>query len=208
MEVGDWVIAVGNPFGLSSTITHGIISAKGRVISLGPYDDFIQTDAPVNPGNSGGPLLNLRGEVIGVTTAVPTGQSIGFAIPSNLTKTVADQLRERGKVTSGYIGVSIQEITPLLAHALGLKDTKGALVGDVAENGPAEQAGMKRGDVIIAFGGKPARAVNDLPILVAGTPVGKTMPVTFIRNGKEMTAQVHVQELEEDDVSYPSIGGR
>jgi serine protease Do len=198
MEVGDWVIAVGNPFGLSSTITHGIISAKGRVIGLGPYDDFLQTDAPINPGNSGGPLLNLRGEVIGVTTAMGSGQSIGFAIPSNLARTVSDQLKDKGKVTRGYIGASIQDVTPQLAQAMGLKDTKGALVGDVVEGAPADLAGVKRGDVIISFGAKPVRSANDLPILVAGTPVGKTVPMTFIREGKEKTVQVHVQELKEE----------
>jgi serine protease Do len=196
-EVGDWVIAVGNPFGLSSTISHGIISAKGRFIGLGPYDDFIQTDAPINPGNSGGPLLNLRGEVIGITTAMSTGQSIGFAIPSNLVKTVSDQLREKGKVTRGFIGVSIQEITPQLVQAFGLRDTKGALVGDVVQGGPADQAGVKRGDVIITFSGTPVRSANDLPMIVAGTPVGKTVPMTFVRDGKDVTVQVHVQELKE-----------
>jgi len=197
MEVGDWVIAVGNPFGLSSTITHGIISAKGRVIGLGPYDDFIQTDAPVNPGNSGGPLLNLKGEVIGVTTAMATGQGVGFAVPSNLAKAVSSQLKDKGKVIRGYIGLSIQEITPQLAQAMKLKSNKGALVGDVVEGGPADKAGVKRGDVVTSFGGKPVQTANDLPILVAGTEVGKAVPLTFIREGKEMTVQVNVQELKE-----------
>ncbi len=198
MEVGDWVISIGNPLGLSHTVTQGIISAKARFLGLGPYDNFIQTDAPVNPGNSGGPLLNLRGEVIGVTTAMATAQAIAFAIPSNTAKQVSAQLREKGRVVRGFIGVSIQEVTRDLAKALGLKEPKGALVGDVVQGGPADKGGIRRGDVITAFAGKPIQTANDLPLIVAGTPVGRTVPVTIIREGKEMTLQVQVQELKEE----------
>lgn len=198
MEVGDWVISIGNPLGLAHTVTQGIVSAKARFLGLGPYDNFIQTDAPVNPGNSGGPLLNLRGEVIGVTTAMATAQAIAFAIPSNTAKSVYAQLREKGRVVRGYIGVAIQEVTRDLAKALGLKDPKGALVGDVVQGGPADRAGIKRGDVITAFGGKRVQSGNDLPLIVGNSPVGKTAPVTIIREGKEMTVQVQVQELKDE----------
>lgn len=198
-EVGDWVISIGNPLGLAHTVTQGIISAKGRFLGLGPYDNFLQTDAPVNPGNSGGPLINLRGEVIGVTTAMATAQAIAFAIPSNTARYVSQQLREKGKVTRGYIGVSIQEVTQELAKGLGLKEPRGALVGDVVQGGPADRGGIRRGDVIVAFAEKPIQTANDLPLTVANTPVSRTVPVTVIREGKEMTLQVQVQELKDEE---------
>lgn len=161
MRVGDWVLAVGNPFGLAHTVTQGIISATGRVIGAGPYDNFLQTDAPVNPGNSGGPLVNLRGEVVGITTAiVATGQGIGFAIPSNVAKNVVTQLREKGKVVRGWIGVSIQKVTPDIAESFGLKGAKGALVGSVEPAGPAQAAGVKRGDIIVRFNGKEVKVMS------------------------------------------------
>ena len=195
MRVGDWVIAVGNPFGLGHTVTQGIISATGRVIGSGPYDDFLQTDAPINPGNSGGPLINLRGEVIGINSAIiATAQGIGFAIPSNLAKNVTDQLREKGKVVRGWIGVTIQTVTPEIASSFGLKEPKGVLVADVVAGGPADKAGMKRGDIIISFDGKDIRKTSDLPMMVADTPVGKTVDIKVIRNGKETSLKIRVEE--------------
>src|SRR5271157_307268 len=164
MRVGDWVIAIGNPFGLEETVTKGIISATGRVIGAGPYDNFLQTDAPINPGNSGGPLLNLKGEVIGINTAiVAAGQGIGFAIPSSTAKGVVAQLREKGKVVRGWLGVSLQVVTPELAPSFGLKEARGAIVADVIKDSPAEKGGIKQGDVIIAFDGKNIKMSNDLP---------------------------------------------
>ncbi len=152
LEVGDWVVAIGNPFGLEHTVTAGIVSAKGRVIGAGPYDDFIQTDASINPGNSGGPLLNLKGEVVGINTAiVSSGQGIGFAIPINVVQDLLPQLKSKGKIARGWLGVVIQKITPEIAKSFKLKEAEGALVSDVMEDGPAEKAGIKRGDVIISY---------------------------------------------------------
>jgi serine protease Do len=186
LRVGDWVVAVGNPFGLSNTVTAGIVSAKGRVIGAGPYDDFIQTDASINPGNSGGPLFNLQGEVIGINTAiVAQGQGIGFAVPVNQAKALVPQLEAKGEVTRGFLGVSIQDITPDLARSLKLADVKGALVADVTAGGPAEAAGVKRGDVVMRYDGKEVADAHTLPALVAGTPVGKTVTLAVRRNGTE-----------------------
>ncbi len=196
MRVGDWVLAIGNPFGLEETVTQGIISATGRVIGSGPYDNFIQTDAPINPGNSGGPLINLAGEVIGINSAIiPSGQGIGFAIPSNLAKRITPQLRDKGKVTRGWIGVSVQTVTPEIAQALGLKETHGSLVGEVVAGGPADAAGIKRGDVIVSFDGKDIKRIGDLPLLVAETPAGKTVTLKIIRNSREQTVTVKVAEI-------------
>ncbi|GAB4407289.1 MAG: DegQ family serine endoprotease [Thermodesulfovibrionales bacterium] len=215
IRVGDWVLAIGNPFGLEHTVTQGIISATGRVIGSGPYDNFLQTDAPINPGNSGGPLINLKGEVIGINTAiVAAGQGIGFAIPSNMAKNVISQLKEKGKVTRGWIGVSIQSVTPEIAQSFGLKEPKGALVGDVVNGSPAEKAGIKRGDVIIAFAGKDIKQMSDLPRLVAETQVGKTVDIRVIRDGKEIDLKITVAELTEErlraqmPVSEESLGMR
>jgi len=196
LRVGDWVVAVGNPFGLSNTVTAGIVSAKKRVIGAGPYDDFIQTDAPINPGNSGGPLFNLRGEVVGINTAiVPNGQGIGFAVAVNLAKNLLPQLEAKGEVTRGYLGVNVQSITPELAKSLNLKSTKGALVADVMKGGPAEAAGLKRGDVILSFDGKDVAEVSALPALVAATPVDKTAAVRILRNGREQSVSVAVGRM-------------
>jgi serine protease Do len=196
MRVGDWVIAIGNPFGLGHTVTQGIISATGRVIGSGPYDNFLQTDAPINPGNSGGPLINLKGEVIGINSAIiASGQGIGFAVPSNMAKTIVRQLREKGKVVRGWIGVSVQTITPEIAKSLGLKDTNGALVGEVVPGGPADSAGIKSGDIIASFDGKEIRKMSDLPFIVAETPVGKTVQVKVLRAAKEITLNVKVAEM-------------
>lgn len=198
LKVGDWLVAIGNPFGLEHTVTAGILSARGRVIGAGPYDDFLQTDTSINPGNSGGPLLNLAGEVIGINTAiVPSGQGIGFAIPADLAKGIVDQLKDNGKVVRGWLGVMIQGITPELAKSFDLDETYGALVADVTENGPAEKAGIKRGDVIVGFDGKKVEESSDLPAMVAGTPVGSRIDVEVIRNGKEKTIQVKLGELED-----------
>ncbi len=205
MRVGDWVLAIGNPFGLAHTVTQGIISATGRVIGTGPYDNFLQTDAPVNPGNSGGPLVNLKGEVVGITTAiVATGQGIGFAIPSNMAKNVVSQLREKGRVVRGWIGVSVQTVTPSLAESFGMKEPKGALVGNVVEGGPADAAGIKTGDIIVAFNKKEIKTMSDLPLVVAGAPVGGTVPVTIIREGKEMTIDLKIAEMPEEKTTAPS----
>jgi len=205
VKVGQWVIAIGNPFGLALTVTQGIVSATGRVIGAGPYDDFIQTDAAINPGNSGGPLINLKGEVIGINTAiVAAGQGIGFAVPSNIARAIVAQLRQKGKVVRGWIGVSTQTVTPELAPSFGLKEPKGALVSEVASGGPAAAAGMKPGDVVIAFNGKDVKNVFDLPKWVAEAPIGKVAPATIIRDKKEMTLRVKVEELKEQPVQRPS----
>ena len=205
MRVGDWVLAIGNPFGLEHTVTQGIISATGRVIGSGPYDDFLQTDAPINPGNSGGPLVNLKGEVIGINTAIiPGGQGIGFAIPSDLAKSVTSQLKEKGKVIRGWIGVTIQSVTPGLAQSFGLKEAKGALVGDVLKGGPAEKGGVKTGDIIVSFDGKDVKTSNDLPRIVAETPVGKTVDVKIIRDSKEVHLSIRVEELTEQKIAAQS----
>jgi len=215
IRVGDWVLAIGNPFGLEHTVTQGIISATGRVIGSGPYDNFLQTDAPINPGNSGGPLINLKGEVIGINSAIiASGQGIGFAIPGNMAKNVVGQLKEKGKVVRGWIGVSVQTVTPEIAQSFGLKEPKGALVGGVVNGSPAEAAGIKRGDVIIAFDGKEIKNMSDLPRLVAETQVGKTVDIKVIRNGKEMDLKITVAELTEErmraqmPVSEGSLGMR
>jgi serine protease Do len=198
LKVGSWVVAVGSPFGLEQTVTAGIISAKGRVIGSGPYDDFIQTDASINPGNSGGPLINLNGEVVGVNTAIiAEGKGIGFAIPINMAKEIAPQLQERGHVTRGWLGVSIQEVTPELAKSFGLKEKKGALVAQVFSGSPAEKAGIEQGDVIVGFDGKEIADSKDLPRIVASTPVGKAVTIKLSRNGKVLDRQVKVGEMEE-----------
>jgi len=197
LDVGEWVVAIGNPFGLGHTVTAGIVSAKGRIIGSGPYDDFIQTDASINPGNSGGPLFNLKGEVVGINTAiVQGGQGIGFATPIQLAKSVLDQLRNKGKVTRGWLGVYIQRLTPEAAENLGLSGRRGALVSDVTSGGPAEKAGIRSGDVIVGFNGKEIRDEHDLPLAVASTKPGKTVDVRLLREGKEMTIAVAIAEME------------
>lgn len=199
LKVGDYVIAIGNPFGLSHTVTSGIVSAKGRIIGAGPYDDFIQTDASINPGNSGGPLFNMNGEVVGINTAiVPNGQGIGFAIPVNTAKPLIPQLVKNGKVTRGYIGVNIQSISPDIAKAMKLDNDKGALVADVIPDGPAADAGIKRGDVIISFNGKTVKDSHDLPTMVAATPIGDNANITILRDGKEKEIRVRIAELPSD----------
>jgi len=199
LKVGSWVVAVGSPFGLEQTVTAGIVSAKGRVIGSGPYDNFIQTDASINPGNSGGPLINTRGEVVGINTAiVAQGKGIGFAIPINMAKDVAPQLQEKGHVTRGWFGVSIQEMTPELAKSFGLNENKGALVAEVLPGSPAEKAGIERGDVIVSFDGKEVTESKGLPQIVASTPVGKSVTVKVWRDGKTLDRQVKVAEMAEN----------
>ena len=205
IRVGDWVLAVGNPFGLEHTVTQGIISATGRVLGSGPYDNFLQTDAPINPGNSGGPLVNLKGEVIGINTAIVSGGTgIGFAIPSALAKSVIAQLREKGKVVRGWIGVSIQTVTPEIAKSFGLKQARGALVGDLDPKGPAGRAGVRQGDIIVSYAGHGVKNSNDLPRMVAETPVGKQVPVVVLRDGKEVTITIKVEQLSEEKAEVQS----
>lgn len=197
-EVGEWAMAIGNPFGLEQTVTVGIVSAKGRAIGSGPYDDYIQTDASINPGNSGGPLFNIRGEVIGINTAInPSGQGIGFAIPINQVKKVIGQLEKEGKVTRGWLGVMIQEFTKDLAKSFGLKKGEGALVSDVFEDSPAALAGIKKGDVIVEFNGKKIRHMRELPVVVADTPIGKQVSLKILRDGKEQNVIVRINKMEE-----------
>ncbi len=198
LGVGEWVIAIGNPFGLAETVTAGIASAKGRVIGAGPYDDFIQTDASINPGNSGGPLFNFWGEVVGINTAIiATGQGIGFAIPINMAKELLPQLKEKGRVTRGWLGVGIQGVTKQLAESFALKEKKGALVAQVFKDGPAEKAGIQQGDIILEFDGKEINDFGDLPRIVASTPVEKDVTVKVFRNGQIITLQARVAEMEE-----------
>jgi serine protease Do len=193
LDVGEWVIAIGNPFGLEQTVTVGIVSAKGRAIGSGPFDDYIQTDASINPGNSGGPLFNIDGEVIGINTAInPSGQGIGFAIPINQVKKVLEQLETNGKISRGWLGVMIQELNDDLARSFHLQDTNGALISDVFENSPASQAGIERGDVILEFNGTKIVQMRMLPVIVAATPIGKEIKLKTIRNGKERILTVKI----------------
>ena len=199
IQVGDWVVAIGNPFGLGHTVTQGIISAKGRIIGATRYDNFLQTDAAINPGNSGGPLLNLKGEVVGINTAiVATGQGIGFAIPSNLAQNIIQQLQEKGKVVRGMLGVQVQTVTPEMAKAFGLSEPKGALVAEVHPDTPAQKAGLKREDIIIEFNGQPIKEMNELPRLVAATAPGTKITLKVLRDGKEKTIPITVTELKEE----------
>ncbi|MGE5247097.1 MAG: DegQ family serine endoprotease [Verrucomicrobiota bacterium] len=196
LEVGEWVIAIGNPFGLGHTVTAGIVSAKGRIIGSGPYDDFIQTDASINPGNSGGPLFNLKGEVVGINSAIiQGGQGIGFATPISLAKSILEQLKDKGRVTRGWLGVYIQPLTPDVAAKLGAAGSHGALVSDVTKDGPAAKAGIRSGDVIVAFNGKEVRDERDLPSIVAVTKPGTKVDVKLVRDGKQMTIPVTVAEM-------------
>jgi serine protease Do len=199
LEIGEWVMAIGNPFGLGHTVTAGIVSAKERVLNSGPYDDFIQTDASINPGNSGGPLFNIRGEVVGINTAiVAQGRGIGFAIPINLARSVLVQLEKSGKVTRGWLGVSIQKIDPLLAESFGLKENKGALVAEVMKDSPASRAGIQHGDVIIEFNGEAVDTFHELPAMVAAVQPGQKVSLKVLREGKEIELEVTVDELKDE----------
>ncbi|MBF0296128.1 MAG: DegQ family serine endoprotease [Magnetococcales bacterium] len=201
-EVGSWVIAIGNPFGLEASVTQGIISARGRSIGSGPYDNFLQTDAAINPGNSGGPLFNLQGEVIGINTAIVSrsggNMGIGFAIPVNMAKNIVKQLRANGRVTRGWMGVRIQTVTKELADALGLGAHRGALVASVEPKSPAETAGIEPGDVILKFDGHEVGRMKELPTIVAESPVNKKVPIEIFRNGATKTLEVVVKEMAEE----------
>jgi serine protease Do len=203
LKVGSWVVAVGSPFGLEQTVTAGIVSAKGRVIGSGPYDNFIQTDASINPGNSGGPLLNMAGEVVGINTAIFSqgggNVGIGFAIPVNMAKEIAPQLKEKGHVTRGWLGVGIQKITRELAKSFGLKEEKGALVSQVVKGGPADKAGIETGDVIVEFDGKRIADSNELPRMVASVPVGKSVSVKVLKGGNVVDREVTIAEMEQKE---------
>ena len=204
-QVGDWVMAVGNPFGLGGTVTTGIISARGRDIHSGPFDDFLQIDAPINRGNSGGPTFNLEGEVIGINTAIysPNGGSvgIGFAVPSNVAKPIVAQLEEHGKVSRGWLGVQIQEVTPAIAASLGLRGEQGALVAVVSPGSPGAKAGIKQGDVIVSFNGTEVGQLHDLPRLVAGTAPDTAATMKVWRNGQTVELQAKVGELANEKVA-------
>lgn len=200
MRVGDWVLAIGNPFGLGGTVTAGIISARARDINSGPYDDYLQTDASINRGNSGGPMFNIKGEVIGINTAIfsPTGGSvgIGFAIPSVLAEPVIKQLNEFGRTKRGWLGVKIQDVTDEIAESLGLGKAVGALVAEVTPTGPAEKAGIQAGDIILSFDGQSIREMRNLPRIVAETDIDKSVPVIVWRNGKRVQLKASIGELE------------
>jgi periplasmic serine protease, Do/DeqQ family len=197
LKVGQLVIAIGNPYGLERTVTFGVISALRRSIGITQYESFIQTDAPINPGNSGGPLINIKGEVIGVNTAiVAEGQGLGFAIPINLAKWVADQLMAKGRVVRGWLGVVIQEITPEIAETIGVKE--GILVVQIAPGSPAERAGLKVGDIIVAVDSEKVREVRDLQFKIMKTPPGTEITLTILRGGKEQTIKAKVGEMPEE----------
>jgi serine protease Do len=201
VRLGEWVVAIGNPFSLGGSVTAGIISARNRDINSGPYDNYIQTDAAINRGNSGGPLFNLEGEVVGVNTAIisPSGGSIGigFAVPANTAMAVIGQLREFKEVRRGWLGVRIQQVTDDIAESLGMKPARGALVAGIDDKGPAKPAGIEAGDVIVKFDGKDIKEMRDLPKIVGDTPVGKDVPVIIIRKGKEETKTVRLGRLED-----------
>jgi serine protease Do len=200
-RIGDWVIAIGDPFGIGSTVTAGIVSARNRDISAGPYDDFIQTDAPINRGNSGGPLFDMDGNVVGINSQIfsPSGGSvgIGFSIPSNLAKDVVAQLRQFGVARRGWIGVAIQSVTDDVAEAMHLSSTQGALVSNVTPDGPAAKAGVAKGDLVTGFDGKPINDSRTLPRIVADTPIGKTVSVDVLRGGRKESFKVAVAKLDE-----------
>jgi serine protease Do len=203
LRVGDWVMAIGNPFGLGGTVTVGVVSARNRDINAGPYDNFIQTDAAINRGNSGGPLFNMDGEVIGINTAIisPSGGSIGigFAIPSQSVQPIVAQLREFGETRRGWIGVRIQQIDDAIAESLGIGKARGALIAGVTDGSPAAKAGVKTGDVVAKFGGHEIKEMKDLPKIVADTPIGKAVDMVVLRDGKEVTVKITPDRLEDSE---------
>ncbi|MEE9281626.1 MAG: Do family serine endopeptidase [Myxococcota bacterium] len=205
IRVGDWLMAIGNPFGLDHTVTLGILSARGRNINAGPYDDFLQTDASINPGNSGGPLIDMSGRVVGINTAINTaGQGIGFAIPINMAKELLPQLREFGIVTRGWLGVQIQRVNPALAKTFGLDEPKGALISMVFEDGPADKAKIKRGDVILEFDGSKIEEFDDLPRIVANTAPDTEVPLIVLRDGERKRLKAKLGKLEDDEIQLAS----
>jgi serine protease Do len=202
LEVGQWVVAIGSPFGLEHTVTAGIVSAKGRIIGSGPYDDFLQTDASINPGNSGGPLINMEGEVIGINTAIiASGQGIGFAIPINHAKRIVDQLKSSGEVTRGWLGVGIQDLSEELAEYYGIKGGKGVVITEVFPGDPADEAGIKPKDIVLSVNGKKVENTRELSKLVADTSVGDTVKIKALRNGIEKTFRVKIAKREDERVA-------
>ncbi len=198
LEVGDWVMAIGNPFGLSHTVTKGIVSAKGRVIGAGPYDDLIQTDAAINPGNSGGPLFNMKGEVVGINTMIlAQGQNLGFAVPVNMVKDILPSLRTKGRPELGWLGVDAQAVTPDIAEALGMPEPIGAIVKGVTKGGPADKAGLQRGDVITELDGKKIIVAAEIPRMIAFGHVGKSVSFTVLRQGKTVEIKATVAAMPE-----------
>jgi serine protease Do len=208
LRLGEWVVAIGNPFGLGGTVTAGIVSARNRDINSGPYDNYIQTDASINRGNSGGPLFNLNGDVVGVNTAIisPSGGSIGigFAVPAKTALSVIDQLRSYKEVRRGWLGVRIQQVTDEIAESLGIKPARGALIAGIDDKGPAKPAGLEPGDVIVKFDGREIKDMRDLPRIVADTPVGKEVDVTIVRKGKEETRKVTLGRLDDGEKPQPA----
>lgn len=208
IRVGDWVMAVGNPFGLGHTVTTGIISAKGRVIGAGPYDDFLQTDAAINPGNSGGPLFNMDGEVVGINTAIVAhGQGIGFAIPVNVATSLLPQLKT-GRIVRGWLGVMIQDITPELAKSFGLQNTSGVLISDVLADSPAEKSGLKRGDIVLQFNGKNVQDANSLSRAVAATAPESKIPMQIVRNGQQRNLDLLIGTMPDGEKGEPATKGQ
>lgn len=209
VEVGDWAIAIGNPFGLGGSVSAGIISARGRDIHSGPYDDYFQIDAPINRGNSGGPLFNLDGEVVGVNSAIisPSGASvgIGFAVPASTAQPIVEQILKYGETRRGWIGVRIQTVTPDIAESLGLGPVRGALIAGLTEGGPAAAGGLEPGDVVLAFDGHPISTMRDLPRMVAGTEIGSTVELQIFRDGETLTRRVDVARLEDDVETWPDV---
>ena len=202
LKIGQWVVAIGNPFGLEHTVTAGIVSAKGRVIGSGPYDDFIQTDASINPGNSGGPLLNMGGEVVGINTAIVAGgQGIGFAIPVNLAKKIIGQLKSGGEVIRGWLGVGIQDISEEVAEYYGIEEKKGVLVTEVFPGDPADEAGIKSKDIILSINGKTVGTAREITGMIADTDVGETVKIKVLRNGKAETFKVKIAKREDAKIS-------
>ena len=198
LRVGDWVLAIGNPFGLEQTVTAGIVSAMGRVIGAGPYDNFIQTDASINPGNSGGPLFNMEGKVVGINTAiVAQGQGIGFAIPISMAKTILPDLKAKGKVSRGWLGVSVQDISEDIAKSMKLKDRSGALISDVFKGDPADKAGLKSGDIVTEVNGKPVKDTHELLMMIAGFRIGETIKIKIVRDGQEKVLPITIAERTE-----------
>jgi serine protease Do len=206
LEIGDWVIAIGSPFGLGHTLTQGIVSAKARIIGAGPYDNFIQTDAAINFGNSGGPMFNMKGQVVGINTAiVASGQNIGFAIPINMVRDMLPDLKSKGEVTRGWLGVSIQEVTPEIAKAVGLKEPKGAMVTDVFPGNPAAMAGVKKGDIILSINGHYADDASELTRFIGGLKPGAKVSIVVWRDRKEVTLSTEL--MKRDDEKIAGISG-
>jgi serine protease Do len=211
LRVGDWVLAIGNPFGLEQTVTAGIVSAKGRVIGAGPYDNFIQTDASINPGNSGGPLFNMEGKVVGINTAIVSqGQGIGFAIPISMAKNILPDLKAKGKVTRGMLGITVQDISDDIAITLKLKDKdkSGVLIADVSEGDPADKAGLKSGDIVTEINGKPVKDTHGLLLMIAEFPVGETIKVKIVRDGQEKVFPITIAErTEKSETAFAQQSG-